>query len=232
MSTFKNPVGPQPSKVYWRRRLVVGLGLLVVIIVVWLILARPGSGSSNTSAVTSSTRSATPTAVATPKGTAVPTPSATSGSTSTPSTPAATGAPANTTSQGTCDKKNITVTAITDAAVYAANVNPMLSLSITNTGRTACTMSVGSDVQLYQITSGTELIWSSKDCQQSPVAMQQTLEPNVPVTTTPFAWQRTRSSTTTCSQTLPKVTGLGASYHLSVTVNGVKSTNSKQFILN
>ena len=37
MSTFKHPVGPQPSKVYWRRRLLVGLGILAVIVVIVLI---------------------------------------------------------------------------------------------------------------------------------------------------------------------------------------------------
>ena len=30
MSTFKHPVGPQPSSVYWRRRLIVLIGLVVL----------------------------------------------------------------------------------------------------------------------------------------------------------------------------------------------------------
>src|SRR5665213_4380879 len=42
MSTFRNPVGPQPSKTYWRRRLVVGLGVLAVVVIVILILTKPG----------------------------------------------------------------------------------------------------------------------------------------------------------------------------------------------
>ncbi len=41
MSTFRNPVGPQPARVYWRRRLVVGIGLLAVIVVVLLIIFQP-----------------------------------------------------------------------------------------------------------------------------------------------------------------------------------------------
>jgi hypothetical protein len=41
MSTFRNPVGPQPSSVYWRRRLVVGLLLLAVIVIVVLIVIQP-----------------------------------------------------------------------------------------------------------------------------------------------------------------------------------------------
>ena len=45
MSTIKHPVGPQSSKVYWRRRLVVGLGLLAVLVIILLIIVRPGSRS-------------------------------------------------------------------------------------------------------------------------------------------------------------------------------------------
>ncbi|MEO6942908.1 MAG: hypothetical protein ABI238_00965 [Terrimesophilobacter sp.] len=44
MSTFRNPVGPQPSTVYWRRRIVVGLAVLAVIIIVLLIFFQPKSG--------------------------------------------------------------------------------------------------------------------------------------------------------------------------------------------
>lgn len=45
MSTFRTPVGPQPSRVYWRRRLIVGLGLLAVIVVIIMIVARLNSGA-------------------------------------------------------------------------------------------------------------------------------------------------------------------------------------------
>ena len=41
MSTFRNPVGPQPGSVYWRRRIVVGLAVLAVIIIVLLIFFQP-----------------------------------------------------------------------------------------------------------------------------------------------------------------------------------------------
>jgi len=41
MSTFRNPVGPQSSNVYWRRRIVVGLALLAVIVIVLLLFFQP-----------------------------------------------------------------------------------------------------------------------------------------------------------------------------------------------
>lgn len=41
MSTFRTPVGPQPSSVYWRRRIVVGLAVLAVIVIILLIFFQP-----------------------------------------------------------------------------------------------------------------------------------------------------------------------------------------------
>ena len=195
MSTFRTPVGPQPSKVYWRRRLLVILGIVAVIIIVVLILVKPGSGK--------------PAAQHTPKPT--------------------TTAPVVVKD---CKTADVTVEAQTDAISYAAGVEPKLSLVITNTGAVACNMKVGTDVQEYTITSGTETIWSSKDCQESPVAAVKTLEPGTPVQSTPFAWDRSRSDPSTCKdKNRPKVIAKGASYHLSVTVDGDASAKSKQFIL-
>jgi hypothetical protein len=132
----------------------------------------------------------------------------------------------------TCKPAALDVEAVTDALSYAAGVQPKLSLTITNNGAAACTFKVGTDVQVYTITSGTEKIWSSKDCQTNPVADTVTLQPGTPVQSTPFAWDRTRSDPATCkSTTRPKVIANGASYHLNVTVNGVASAKSRQFIL-
>ncbi|MDM4761632.1 hypothetical protein QT381_01240 [Galbitalea sp. SE-J8] len=48
MSTFRHPVGSQPPNVYWRRRLVVGIGALVVLIVILLIVFVPKGGTPAT----------------------------------------------------------------------------------------------------------------------------------------------------------------------------------------
>ncbi|WP_411698374.1 hypothetical protein [Conyzicola sp.] len=203
MSTFRTPVGPQPSSVYWRRRLVVILGLLAVIIVIALIAFRPGPDKPASSAAETK-----------------PSSSATAASTD-----AGPGA--------ACAEGVVEVVPITDAGDYGPDQQPLLSLSITNTGTTACTFNAGSDVQEYVITSGEERIWSSKDCQSAPVADPRVLEPGVALTTTPFPWDRTRSSADTCAPEAqrPSVTAGGASYHLEVTINGVTSTDTKQFIL-
>jgi hypothetical protein len=197
MSTIRNPVGPQPKNVYWRRRLLVLVGVLVVILIIVLIVARPGG--------------AKPTA----SGTHTP------GHTTAASVAA-------------CNPADVTVVGVTDALSYASGVDPQLSLTITNTGKSACSFKDGSDQQDYVITSGTEKIWSSKDCQTGAVSATTTLQPNVAVKSTPFAWSRTRSNAAACTATnAPQVIAGGASYHLTVTVNGVTSSkaNSPQFIL-
>lgn len=202
MSTIKNPVGPQPPSVYWRRRLLLLLLIIVVIVVVVLIIVRPGSGTPGSSPSGSNSAGHTPSA------------GATSGSSSTP-----------------CDPSVVTLQPITDAASYAAGVQPQLSMSITNSGASACTFDVGTDAQVYVITSGSDQIWSSKDCQTAPAADKRVLEPGTTVSTTPFPWDRTRSSTTTCTGTRAAVTAGGASYHLAVQVGEAKSATTKQFVL-
>jgi hypothetical protein len=133
-----------------------------------------------------------------------------------------------------CNPADVQVIAVTDAASYAAGVDPMLSLKITNTGPAACSFKDGSDVQDYEITSGTDKIWSSKDCQTGAEPLTTVLKPSKSVSSTPFAWKRTRSNPSDCTATnAPQVVAGGASYHLTVIVNGVHSSaaNSPQFVL-
>ena len=58
-----------------------------------------------------------------------------------------------------------------------------------------------------------------------------TLEPGVAKSTNPFAWDRTRSSTTTCTGDRPEVSAGGASYHLTVKLGDIESAETKQFLL-
>ncbi|QNE48014.1 hypothetical protein F1C58_14645 [Glaciihabitans sp. INWT7] len=205
MSTFRTPVGPQPPKVYWRRRLILGLGALAVIVIIILIVVRPGAGSPSPS------NSAKP--GASPSGT----PSAAA------SAPAA-GAP--------CVPAKVKLVAVTDKTTYASTEQPQISMSITNTGSVACTINLGSTQQELIITSGSETIWDSKDCQTAPVDTPVTLKPGEVVPTPPIAWDRTRSSKTTCDASRPPVTAGGASYHLGVKVGALSSKSTVQFLLN
>ncbi|MBG6054877.1 hypothetical protein IWX81_001288 [Salinibacterium sp. CAN_S4] len=206
MSTFRTPVGPQPSKVYWRRRLFVILGLVAVIIIVILIVNRP-TGS-------------TPVATQTPGGTSSPPAAA-------PTEPTA--APGETVA---CDPTMVTVEPTTDAAAYDAGVAPVLSFALTSRMTNPCTISAGSDQQDFIITSGSDRIWSSKDCQLDPVAATATLLPGVPLAGSSVSWDRTRSATDTCETERPQVDGGGATYRLEVNVGDVASVTQQPFILN
>lgn len=200
MSTFKNPVGPQPSKVYWRRRLIVGLGVLAVIVIIILIVNRPGSSPAAKNAATPASSS---TAVA------------------------------NAPKDGdACVPTKIKLEAVTDKSTYAASDKPQISMKITNTGPAACTLNLGSTQQELKITSGSETYWDSKDCQTDAVDSAQVLKPGASLTTQAIAWDRTRSSTTTCTASRPPVTAGGASYHLTVKVGDITSKDTAQFILN
>jgi hypothetical protein len=201
MSTIRNPVGPQPPKVYWRRRLLVVLGVLAVILIVVLIIVKPGA-------------SAAPAPSNSPSA-----PTTASGSTHGP--------------VQACPASSVEVTAVTDKGSYKADEKPLLSFTIENTSATDCTYKVGTDVQKYVITSGSETIWKSTDCQTDAAATTVTLKAGTPVSSTPFPWNRTRSSPSTCKATNPPpVTAGGASYHLSVTVDTATSSKTKQFVLN
>jgi len=202
MSTFRNPVGPQPSGVYWRRRLVVLLGLVAVVAIVALIVAQP--------------RGPAPA----PSGTAAPTAPATPNPTG---TSAADAAP--------CDPAKVTVEALTDSNGYDAGVNPVLSFVLKSTMTVPCAIPAGSDVQEFSITSGDELIWSSSHCQTDAVAAVTVLMPGVPKQGPNLTWDRTRSSTDTCNTEREAVIAGGASYHLSVTVGELSSAETRQFLL-
>jgi len=201
MSTFRNPVGPQPPKVYWRRRLVVALGLLAIVVIIVLIVVRPASNAPTTP-----------------------------GASSPGSTPSPTSTSRNPANAKACDPTKVVVTATTDSNSYAAGVKPVLTFALKSTDTVACTFSAGSDVQQFTIKSGDEVYWNSKDCQTGPVAAKVVLQPFVPFAGASVTWDRTRSSTSTCTADRAQVPAAGVSYHLVVTVNGVVS-NDPQFIL-
>ena len=198
MSTIRNPVGPQSPAVYWKRRAIVLVGLLAVLIIILLIVFRPGSGT--------------------------PTPTDTK-------TPVASTAPVDAGEIAACTSEQVQLTAETDKGGYNEGEQPLVSMTITNLGAAPCTINAGTDAQEYVIASGAEQYWSSRDCQADPQQTPVTLEPGVPKSTTPFAWDRTRSSVDTCAGERPAVGAGGASYHLTVKLGEIESAESKQFLL-
>jgi hypothetical protein len=136
-------------------------------------------------------------------------------------------------SSGTpCVDANLTLTAVTDKLSYAATELPQISMKLTNNGPT-CTVNFGSTKQDLVITSGSETIWNSTDCQTGAVDAPVVIKTGESKSTPPIAWNRTRSSKSSCSATNPpQVTAGGASYHLGVSLGTLKSKDTVQFLLN
>lgn len=198
--------GRLPASVYRRRRIVVGLGALAVVLVIVLLIVRPGAADEGTKPA---------------GGTSSETPSAD------PQTPSQ--APAD--PSALCDPGDITVTPVADATEYRSEQTPMVSLKIVNSGVVPCSFDVGTGAQEYLIMSGSDRIWSSRDCQKDPASLIQVLEPGVELETTPIPWDRTRSAKSTCDEKRPAVVAGGATYRLSVSVGEAKSEGDVPFLL-
>ena len=210
------------AAVYRRRRLAVLLVLILVIAVVaggaWALIARPWEQAPQPDPTQTTEQTTTPESGS---------PSPTVEESPTPS--------ASETPEGivACEAADIEVVAVTDAATYAPDQLPQLSISLTNKGAADCTIDVGTATQRYEVTSGNDLWWRSTDCQVESSSMIVTLTAGQTVpSATPLPWDRTRSSTTTCDDpNRARAPAGGASYHVAVSIGGFDSASTKQIIL-
>ena len=173
---------PSPA-VYRRRRLVAGL--LALLVLTGLVFAVIG--------VVRALTPDEPTAAAT-----VPAPTLTPPGTAPAAAPPVAPSPAATESaaaqQGSlCPADKIVVGASTDAQVYPAGASPVLTLTVTNTGDTACEINVGTTQMEFVVASGSDRIFSSMDCQDGAQDYIKKVEPGASETAN-FPWDRNRSA--------------------------------------
>jgi hypothetical protein len=220
--------------VYRRRRLALLLiALLVIAGVVWLLIAQPWA-----SAVTDTQGEEEPSQQQdTADSLPVPSSQATAGGTDTGAVEGAvveggTPTPGATPTALPCVASELSVVAVTSADTYAGDQKPQFSITLTNNGAD-CTLNVGTTTQSFTVTSGDDVWWRSTDCQSEPsdmvvmIAAGQTVSSAAPLT-----WDRTRSAVGTCADgNRPLAPGGGSSYHLSVEIGGIGSTEPKQFLL-
>lgn len=219
--------------VYRRRRLVLLIALLVIAGVAWLFIAQPWAGAATASPDPTDKPESQNAAESLP----VPSGQATSGGTETGAVEGAvvqgsTPTPGATPTAQPCIASELTVEPVTSADTYAGDQNPQFSITLTNNGAD-CTLNVGTTAQSFTVTSGDDVWWRSTDCQSEPsdmivlIAAGQTVSSAAPLT-----WDRTRSAVGTCADgNRPLAPGGGASYHLSVEIGGIASTEPKQFLL-
>jgi hypothetical protein len=159
------PAGSLPARVYWVRRFVVLAAVLaVVLIVAWIVPFVVGKVGDLFSGAQSAAPGATTT---TPAAEVGPQPCAT-------------------------DALGLTLAA--DAASYPAGALPTLSVTLVNNGPAGCVVDAGEAQREIVITSGTDRIWSSRDCATGVALTRELLlAPGAPDATT-VQWQRTRSA--------------------------------------
>ena len=118
---------------------------------------------------------------------------------------------------------------------FNSGAKPYFWFTITNTASVECNFNVGTSATFYKITSGSDNIWSSQDCNLGANRTDtiMSLTPNKKVVSPADYWDRVRSSDQGCSLAdgLAEVTAGGASYVLKAEVNGVISENSQQLSL-
>jgi hypothetical protein len=132
-----------------------------------------------------------------------------------------------------CVPSQIELVARTDKVTYEMAEVPQLWLEVTNISAGACELKVGTDIQRYVITSGSDQIWASDDCQRIKTPATIVLQPGETQGTEAIPWDRTRSTPQTCdSPSRPLMPGGGASYHLRVFLGEQSSEKTRQFLLN
>lgn len=214
------PARRGPSKKVRRNRFIAAV--VAIALIIWIFTSLSKCSSNDTpSAIPTASETSTPEPSMIPT-TAVIDPNATP----TPG-PTLIGAAA-------CDPKALTVVAMTDKTSYGSSDVPKLTMSITNSGATACQANVGSSQLMFQISSSSKIVWQSTDCQTDGTDFLMTLEPKQTVSTSPaIEWVKEVSAPETCkSASRTKVPTKGASYYLTAFVGTSKSAQSKRFILN
>jgi hypothetical protein len=171
-----HPRGPLPPGVYWRRRLLTLLVLVIVLAVVWRAC---GSGGGTPSPQVSRTPAPSTSTSAPPRTSSSPSPSA--GVTSAPAVAA-------------CPDTAIEVSAKADAQTYPPSRRPILTIGVANKGTVACTRDVGQAAREIRVFSGNDRVWSSDDCSPGGGSQVVTLKPGAAPVTFSVTWSRKRSA--------------------------------------
>lgn len=194
------PGGSRPGpEVFRRRRIVAGVGLLVVIaLIVWAVVAVAGlfAGGSDPEAGSSTQ----PTSAGSSQPGSGPEAGASRGPDGGASASAGTsgnaddGGSAGGGADGpACTPEDIAVTAETDQQSYGPDQDPVLEMTIANEGATACSLNVGTKEQEFNVVSGEDRIFSTTDCLEDATDATMTLKPGQKETAR-FTWERVRSA--------------------------------------
>jgi hypothetical protein len=179
------PVGPRPSSVYWRRRLVVLVSVLalfgLIALTVRVLLAHdPGkpAAAGTGRAAGASTSGSAPAASrspSSPAGTAASSSTSRSAparsTSSSPSTSASTAAP-----PPPCTAAFLRLAAASDRTRYTTGDKPVLSILVTNRGDGPCVQNLADSQIELRVYNGQSRVWGSHDCTVQPGTDERTLK--------------------------------------------------------
>jgi hypothetical protein len=162
-----HPVGTLPASVYWRRRILLLVAVLLAGLSVYAIFFRgggsqaPRAGSAFGSPGGSSSQPRTTTSSDTTSASSSS--AASSASNSSAATPKA------------CQFSQLSVAAATNAASYPAGAKPQVAIVVTNRGPGPCVQDLA-DAQIeLRVYNGSARVWGSHDCQVQPGTSLSTL---------------------------------------------------------
>ena len=199
---------PQSPAVYRRRRLVAAVLLVVVVVLVvllvgWVVsLFRPAPESeagAPTPTATSeqgegsggdaegSTTGETPAPDSSADSTADPSADSSAEESSDPSTD-----PSDAAAAGDCPAGDIVISAATDQPTYGEGEEPVLELRVDNTGEEPCQANLGTNQQVFTVYSGSDRIFSTRDCQVEGGDALVEISPDTQERAR-FTWPRVRS---------------------------------------
>jgi hypothetical protein len=206
MSNVLRPVGPEPAQTYWLRRVAV---LAAVVVVLAVIVALIINGTSSGSAVQASPPPPTLVVAETPSPT--PTPSATPSASASPTAARATASAPTTAAPTTAAPRTAAPTKTAPpppAPCVPSSLRPTLTgkqqlrpkgtntfrLSLINGSRQTCVATVTRDNFELKIYSGSDRIWSTKDCATIVKPLARKLGPEQAVEWS-LSWNGRRSRT-------------------------------------
>lgn len=212
MSALLHPVGSQPARVYWRRRLV-ALLLAGALLALGLVAVNAALGQGAAEAAGPDAAGATVEGDA-----AAGTDDGTTADEAADDEAADDGAAAD--GPVACGPEQITLALTADARSYAAGVTPVFTVTITNVSAASCTIDAGEAKRQVLVTSGADRIWASTDCPAEP-AERLLLLPAGAQDSVAVTWARVRSAEG-CGDGLPEPRP--GTYTAVASVAGVSST--------
>lgn len=194
MDGLRNPIGEEPPEVYWKRRLIVGIAIVIAILVIWFIIAK-ATGGGEDPAVT-------------------PDPEAGVSASPDPS-----GEPAS--AVQACGPSDVTITTVANPADVPAGALPVFDANLAQDGASACMIDTAAKGTELLVTSGSDRIYSSTDCaEDNTIATTQLILQPGATENLSVTWNRQRSLPDCATVTAEPGAG---TYKAKLTIQGIES---------